>query len=109
MAQVKKLLDSARQRASNILSSHEADLHLLASTLLDKETMSGTQARPSCLLIKFATCAGVPLVVNLNAPGCSCKQACACPENSEELQSLPCMSVAPAFMLAWAPLACLQL
>ena len=46
MAQVKKLVDSARERASNILSSHEAELHLLATTLLDKETMSGTQARP---------------------------------------------------------------
>lgn len=48
MAQVKKLVDSARERASNILSSHEAELHLLATTLLDKETMSGTQACPFC-------------------------------------------------------------
>ncbi len=44
--QVKKLVDSARERARNILSSHEAELHLLATTLMDKETMSGTQARP---------------------------------------------------------------
>lgn len=44
--QVKKLVDSARERASIILSSHEAELHLLANTLLDKETMSGAQACP---------------------------------------------------------------
>ena len=50
MAQIKKLVDSARERASNILSSHEAELHLLAKTLLDKETLSGTQACSSCSL-----------------------------------------------------------
>lgn len=85
MAQVKKLLDSARERASNILSSHEADLHLLATTLLDKETLSGTQAR----LLHSAS----SLTVQASRLGarsvfwCSCKQACACPQKQCETAS----------------------
>ena len=44
-AQVKKLVDSAYERASGILRRNEAELHTLAQALLDKETLSGTQAR----------------------------------------------------------------
>ena len=48
-AQVKKLVDSAYERASGILRRNEAELHTLAQALLDKETLSGTQARrPDC-------------------------------------------------------------
>ena len=42
--QVKKLVEGAYQRASSILRGHEAELHTLAGALLDKETLSGTQA-----------------------------------------------------------------
>ena len=41
--QVRLLLDAAYTRASNILRGHEQDLHLLADTLLEKETLSGKQ------------------------------------------------------------------
>ena len=40
---MRQLLDSAYNRAKNILTSHERDLHRLADTLLEKETLSGTQ------------------------------------------------------------------
>ena len=43
LLQVRQLLDAAYTRAQNILASHEQDLHLLADTLLEKETMSGKQ------------------------------------------------------------------
>ena len=68
LVQVKKLVDSARERAVSILSSHEADLHLLATTLLDKETMSGTQARA------LPSTHGVSVVRSWHL-GCSCNQA----------------------------------
>ena len=41
--QVRQLLDAAYGRAKGILTSHERDLHTLADTLLEKETLSGKQ------------------------------------------------------------------
>ena len=41
--QVRKLLDAAYGRAKGVLRDHERDLHLLADTLLEKETLSGKQ------------------------------------------------------------------
>ena len=38
-------MNLAYQRAQNILSKHEAELHTLAQALLDKETLTGTQIR----------------------------------------------------------------
>ena len=40
---MRHLLDAAYTRASNILRAHDKDLHLLADTLLEKETLSGKQ------------------------------------------------------------------
>ncbi|KAK9846627.1 hypothetical protein WJX81_007919 [Elliptochloris bilobata] len=43
--EVKKLVDGAYERASSILRHNEAQLHMLAQALLDKETLSGAQIR----------------------------------------------------------------
>ena len=44
-AEVRSLLAAAYERAKRLLTAHEADLHALASELLDKETLTGTQIR----------------------------------------------------------------
>lgn len=41
--EVKRILNSAYDRAQKILKSHEAELHTLAKELLDKETLTGKQ------------------------------------------------------------------
>ncbi len=43
--QVKKLLDAAYERARAVLRENEHELHALASELLEKESLTGTQAR----------------------------------------------------------------
>jgi len=59
-AQVKKLVDSAYERASGILRRNEAELHTLAQALLDKETLSGTQAcRPAAARYWRQSCCAV--------------------------------------------------
>lgn len=44
-AEVRSLLSAAYERAKRLLTAHEADLHALASELLDKETLTGAQIR----------------------------------------------------------------
>ena len=41
--EVKKFVNEAYERARKLLQSHEKELHLLAKTLLDKETLSGKE------------------------------------------------------------------
>ncbi len=43
--QVKKLVNAAYERASVLLRSNEHELHALAKELLDKESLTGAQAR----------------------------------------------------------------
>ena len=53
--QVKKILNSAYERAQNVLRTHEAELHTLAKELLDKETLTGHQIKD--LLQKYPAAA----------------------------------------------------
>ena len=41
--EVKKLLSEAYARASSLLKTHEKDLHKLASTLVERETLTGKE------------------------------------------------------------------
>ena len=41
--QVKALLNAAYERASNVLRSHEHELHALAGELLEKESLTGAE------------------------------------------------------------------
>lgn len=43
--QVKKILNSAYDRAKGIIGKHEEELHTLAKELLDKETLTGKQIK----------------------------------------------------------------
>lgn len=43
--QVKKILNSAYERASGVIKKHEDELHALAKELLDKETLTGKQIK----------------------------------------------------------------
>ena len=43
--QVKKILNSAYERAQGIIRKHEDELHTLAKELLDKETLTGKQIK----------------------------------------------------------------
>lgn len=44
-AEVKRLVTAAYDRANKVLKAHEAELHALATELLDKETLSGSQIK----------------------------------------------------------------
>ncbi len=44
--QVKALLNAAYERASSMLTSHEHELHALASELLERESLTGTEVLP---------------------------------------------------------------
>lgn len=43
--QVKRLVQTAYQRAKSVLQQHDKDLHMLAKALLEQETMSGQQIK----------------------------------------------------------------
>ena len=43
--QVKRLVQTAYQRAKSVLQQHDKDLHTLATALLERETMSGQQIK----------------------------------------------------------------
>ena len=43
--QVKRLVQTAYERAKSVLKQHDKDLHTLAKALLERETMSGTQIK----------------------------------------------------------------
>ena len=43
--QVKRLVQTAYQRAKSVLQQHDKDLHTLAKALLEQETMSGQQIK----------------------------------------------------------------
>ena len=43
--QVKRLVQTAYERAKTVLKQHDKDLHTLASALLERETMSGAQIK----------------------------------------------------------------
>ena len=43
--QVRRLVQTAYERAKTVLKQHDKDLHTLAKALLERETMSGTQIK----------------------------------------------------------------
>jgi ATP-dependent metalloprotease len=46
--EVKEMLHQANKRATKLLKSHEKELHMLAETLLDRETLNGAELRRLC-------------------------------------------------------------
>lgn len=48
--EVKRMLDEANTRATKLLKSREKDLHMLATKLLDKESLTGAELRQLCKL-----------------------------------------------------------
>jgi ATP-dependent metalloprotease len=48
--EVKRMLDEAQTRARMLLKKHEKDLHMLATQLLDKESLTGAELRRLCKL-----------------------------------------------------------
>ena len=51
---MKKLVQTAYERAKSVLRQHDTDLHKLATALLERETMSGQQIK-DLLGIKSST------------------------------------------------------
>ena len=45
LGQVKRLVDTAYERAMKILRDNEKELHMLAKGLLDRETLTGAQIK----------------------------------------------------------------
>ena len=46
--EVKAMLDAAYQRAKDLLTRHEGDLHSIARRLLDSESLSGAELKELC-------------------------------------------------------------
>ena len=65
--QVKRLVQTAYQRAKSVLQQHDKDLHTLANALLERETMSGAQIN-DLLGIKSQTTVAVTGTEIVKAP-----------------------------------------
>ena len=66
-SQVKRLVQTAYQRAKSVLQQHDKDLHTLANALLERETMSGAQIK-DLLGIKSQTTVAVTGTEIVKAP-----------------------------------------
>lgn len=65
--EVKRLVQTAYQRAKSVLQQHDKDLHTLANALLERETMSGAQIK-DLLGIKSQTTVAVTGTEIVKAP-----------------------------------------
>lgn len=58
-SEVKRLLTGAYDRARTVLKQHETELHALASELLDKETLTGSQIKELMQRVRSGKGSGV--------------------------------------------------